>query len=360
MTEQLGMAVRKGQLHVQIQHDATHDRLTGLPNRTYFEAWSDKIVCDEIASVLMIDLDRFKEVNDTLGHHAGDNLLHQVATRLQECLADDDFPARFGGNEFAVLVPGAGEHEASLLAETISQALERPFELGGSTVAIAASIGITTAPAHGRNAASLLRRADLAMYDAKRRHNRSSVYQPSMDGNDSVRLAMLGDLRDALRNGGIEVDYQPKSDLRTGVVVGVEALARWVHPVHGAVSPEVFVPLAEQAGLIEELTEHMITRSLAAVARLRAARHRAQRVGESEPGQSRQRSASQGGGEGAQGGERAGSSPDPRDHGTIGDRRHATHHPDHRAARSHRCADLDRRLRYRPLVAHQPAATAHQ
>jgi diguanylate cyclase (GGDEF)-like protein len=269
MTEQLGVAVRKGQLHVQIQHDATHDRLTGLPNRPYFEAWSDQIVCSEAASILMIDLDRFKEVNDTLGHHAGDNLLHQVATRLQDSLADSDFPARFGGDEFAVLVPGAGEHEASLLAETISQALERPFELGGSTVAIAASIGIATAPDHGRNAASLLRRADLAMYDAKRRHNRSSVYRPSLDGRDSVRLAMLGDLRDALRNGGLDVEFQPKSDLRSGVVVGVEALARWVHPVHGSVSPDVFVPLAEQAGLIEEMTEHMITRSLDAVARWR-------------------------------------------------------------------------------------------
>ncbi len=272
MTEQLGVAVRKGQLHVQIQHDATHDRLTGLPNRPYFEAWSDQIVGSDVASILMIDLDRFKEVNDTLGHHAGDNLLHQVATRLKDCLADGDFPARFGGDEFAVLVPGAGEHEASLLAETISQALERPFELGGSTVAIAASIGIASAPDHGRNSASLLRRADLAMYDAKRRHNRSSVYRPSLDGNDSVRLAMLGDLRDALRNGGLDVEFQPKTDLRSGVVVGVEALARWDHPVHGAVGPDVFVPLAEQAGLIEEMTEHMVGRSLDAVARWRKLR----------------------------------------------------------------------------------------
>ena len=178
----------------------------------------------------MIDLDRFKEVNDTLGHHAGDNLLQQVAARLTDCLADGDFAARFGGDEFAVLVPDAGEHEASLLAERISQALERPFELGGSTVAIAASIGIAVAPDHGADSLSLLRRADLAMYDAKRRHNRSSVYRPSLDGNDSVRLAMLGDLRDALADGGLDVEFQPKTDLRTGVVVGVEALARWDHP----------------------------------------------------------------------------------------------------------------------------------
>ncbi len=268
ITEQLGVALSKGQLHLQIQHAATHDLLTNLPNRPYFEAWADQLVVDDrAAAVLLIDLDRFKEVNDTLGHHAGDDLLRQVAVRMQDCLAPGDGAARFGGDEFALLVPAAGEHEASLLAERISQALEIPFELGEATVAIAASIGIALAPEHGRDTETLLRRADLAMYDAKRRHNRSSVYRPSLEGSESVRLAMLGDLRAAIVTGAIDVEFQPKTELRTGRVVGVEALARWNHRVHGSVSPEVFMPIAEQAGLVEELTEFMLSRSLNAVRR---------------------------------------------------------------------------------------------
>jgi len=266
IVEQLAIAVRKVQLHVQIQHDATHDRLTGLLNRHYLEAWVGQVVDDEPAAVLMIDLDRFKEVNDTLGHHAGDDLLKEVATRLGRCLEDDDLPARFGGDEFAVFAPRVGEHEASLLAEKISQALEEPFALGESTVAVAASIGIAVSPEHGQTSELLLRRADLAMYDAKRRHIRSSVYNPGLDSTDSIRLAMLGDLREALRDGALDVQFQPKQELRTGSVVGVEALVRWTHPTHGAVSPEVFVSLAEQAGLIEELTDHILTTALAAAA----------------------------------------------------------------------------------------------
>jgi len=267
IAEQLGVALRKGQLHVQIQHDATHDRLTGLPNRLYFEAWAAPILDSPAteAAMLLIDLDRFKEVNDTLGHHAGDTLLIQVAERVAGCLAEGDVVARFGGDEFAILVPNAGEHEASLLAETISQALERPFLLGESTVAIASSIGISLAPEHGRDTDGLVRRADLAMYDAKRRHNRSMVYRPSLEGNDSVRLAMLGDLRESLNDGSLHVEFQPKTDLRSGATVGMEALARWDHPVHGTVAPDVFIPIAEQAGLIEELTDLVLLRSLEAV-----------------------------------------------------------------------------------------------
>jgi diguanylate cyclase (GGDEF)-like protein len=268
ITEQLVVALRKGQLHIQIQHDATHDRLTGLPNRAYFEPWAEQMITSSRSgsgALLMLDLDRFKEVNDTLGHHMGDLLLEQVADRLRESVAEGDLAARFGGDEFAVFIPGAEEVDASLLAETISHRLEEPFDLRGTTVAIAGSIGIALVPEHGRSAESLLRRADLAMYDAKRRHSRSAVHHPDMEGKDTVRLAMLADLRRAVTAKSVEVYFQPKTDLRTGDVVAMEALARWTHPTRGAVGPDVFIPLAEQAGLIEALTEQVLDKALAAV-----------------------------------------------------------------------------------------------
>ncbi len=268
ITEQLGVVIRKAQLHVHIQHEATHDRLTGLPNRPYFEAFAGERLAarDGSTAVLLIDLDRFKEVNDTLGHHAGDELLQKAAERISSCLTDTDFPARLGGDEFAAIVPDVGEHEALVVAERISTALEQPFELGESTVAISSSIGIAVGPDHGEDTEELMRRADLAMYDAKRRHNRSSVFDSTMEGNDSVRLALLGELRNAVRDGTLDVAFQPKLDLRTMTVVGVEALARWDRPEHGPVSPDVFIPLAEQAGLIEELTELVLRRSLETIA----------------------------------------------------------------------------------------------
>ncbi|MEM9465549.1 MAG: bifunctional diguanylate cyclase/phosphodiesterase [Actinomycetota bacterium] len=272
IAEQLGIVIRKAQLHVHIQHEATHDRLTGLPNRSYFEAFTVEQLADDDATtaVFLIDLDRFKEVNDTLGHQAGDLLLRSAAQRIRSCLTDHDLAARFGGDEFAAVIPGIGEHEALVAAEMISAELERPFQLGESTVAIAASIGIAIGPHHGDQPADLLRRADLAMYDAKRHHNRSAVYDPAMDGSDSVRLALLGELRDAIRHDTLDVAFQPQVDLRTGEVVGVEALARWDRPGRGSVSPEVFVAVAEQAGLIEELTELVLRRSLTAIARWHA------------------------------------------------------------------------------------------
>ncbi len=268
ITNQLVVALRKGQLHLQIQHEATHDRLTRLPNRAYFEAWAEQMLeieTERSHAVLMIDLDRFKEVNDTLGHHGGDLLLLQVTDRLLASVASGDMTSRFGGDEFAIFVPGAGEAEASVLAEIVSTAIERPFQLGEATVAVAASIGIAVAPHHGSNCETLLRRADLAMYDAKRRHERSTVYRDDLEGRDSARLTMLADLREALATTSLEVHFQPKIDLRTREISGVEALARWTHPVHGAVSPADFIPLAEQSGLIYELTQQVLDQALAAV-----------------------------------------------------------------------------------------------
>lgn len=268
MVQQLVVALRKGQFHSQIQHEATHDRLTGLPNRAYFEAWIDQslVMSGRQAAVMLVDLDRFKEINDTFGHHAGDQVLEAVSQRIMACGQGTDLAARFGGDEFALFMPGATAEEAVARAEALSESLESPFEIGAATVAIASSIGIATSPDHGHDPGTLIRRADIAMYEAKRRHIRSAVFSDDLEENDSVRWALLGDLRSALETQALEVHFQPKVSVETGHVIAAEALVRWKHPERGPISPEVFVSLAEQAGLIEELTRQVLAESLASAA----------------------------------------------------------------------------------------------
>lgn len=267
MAQQLAVAIRKGQFHSQIQHEATHDRLTGLPNRVYFEVWVDQALGvrgDQRGAVLLVDLDRFKEINDTFGHHTGDEVLVAVSDRILQCCDERDLAARFGGDDFAVFVPGSNEDDATALAQTISASLEEPFELGIATVAIASSIGIALCPSHGQDASRLLRRADIAMYYAKRRHIRSNMFRDDLEENDSVRVALLADLRAALEAEELRVHYQPKLDAKTGAIVAAEALVRWTHPERGPINPEDFVGLAEQAGLTEELTRQVLGQALRA------------------------------------------------------------------------------------------------
>jgi diguanylate cyclase (GGDEF)-like protein len=251
------------------EYQAHHDTLTGLPNRSSFyervgRAITRAAVDGEMAAVMIVDLDRFKEVNDTLGHHSGDILLKQAAERLTAALRPGDALARLGGDEFAVLLPALPHHDAAVaVAARIRDALERPFVLHGLTVHIDASTGIAVFPDHGADVESLIQRADIAMYAAKRSSLNFEIYAPEEDEHTPGRLQMLGELREAIDSDAFILHYQPKASLRTGAVDGVEALVRWEHPERGMVPPNDFIPLAEQTGLIKPLTAWVLDAALA-------------------------------------------------------------------------------------------------
>ncbi|MEA2444582.1 MAG: hypothetical protein QOJ12_1874 [Thermoleophilales bacterium] len=247
-------------------YQARHDGLTGLPNRSAFYEAVDRVVAREgapRAAVMVIDLDRFKEVNDTLGHHTGDLLLRDAAGRLTEALRDSDVLARLGGDEFAVLLPDLAEVEtATAVAERIRAALEQPFELQDITVHVGASVGIALAPDHGDSADELLQRADVAMYLAKDSSASYQIYDAATDPYSASRLGMVAELRRALDEGQLELHFQPKASLANGAVDGVEALVRWNHPVRGQIPPNDFIPLAEHTGLINKLTVYVLDAAL--------------------------------------------------------------------------------------------------
>jgi diguanylate cyclase (GGDEF)-like protein len=248
-------------------HQALHDALTGLPNR---ELFADRVgqairAADrelQPAALLLLDLDRFKDVNDTLGHHHGDQLLREVGTRLQGALRQVDTVARLGGDEFAVLVPGATAEGAAAVADKLRTALHAPLTLDGVTLDLDASIGIAVYPDHGNDTAELLQHADVAMYAAKQTHAGFMVYDPTVDQHSPRRLALLGGLRRALERNELVLHYQPKADLGTGRILGAEALVRWQHPDHGLLGPGEFIPLAERTGLIHPLTRWVLDTAL--------------------------------------------------------------------------------------------------
>ncbi len=235
------------------EHHAMHDDLTGLPNRRLFGVWLAAALTHEDAAVLLLDLDRFKQINDTLGHEVGDRLLCQVAERLVAALVEDTLVARFGGDEFAVLLRGVDDLAARACAVLVRDALGQPFDLDGLAVAVDASVGVAPAT-QSDDPVSVLRWADLAMYAAKDSHTGVEVYRPEIDHADSSRLGLLADLRMAVAANALDVHYQPKVDVRTGRILGVEALARWQHPSLGRIGPDEFIPLAEQSSLITPLT----------------------------------------------------------------------------------------------------------
>jgi len=249
----------------RLRHQALHDALTGLPNRTLLQRRSARALRgDDPAAMLLIDLDRFKEVNDTLGHDHGDALLVEVAGRLGGALRRGDTLARLGGDEFAVLVDGAPDRAAVIeLAGRLRDVLRRPFALRGVAVELEASIGIAFYPEHGTSAGGLLQRADVAMYDAKRGGHGIATYAAERDPYSEDRLGLLAELRRAIEHDELVLHYQPTVSLRSGELTGVEALVRWQHPARGLLGPDEFVPLAERTGAVADLTRWVVDRALA-------------------------------------------------------------------------------------------------
>jgi diguanylate cyclase (GGDEF)-like protein len=259
---------RGGRTAIAKEHQALHDALTGLPNRALFHDRIDQAIrlsrrSNEPAVVMIMDLDHFKEINDTLGHHYGDLLLEEVARRLNSALRDSDTVARLGGDEFGVLLPRVERgQDASLVAQEVLTALREPVVIEGMRLEIDASIGIALHPTHGRDVETLQQRADIAMYSAKQSGRGFAIFEPELDRHSPRRLALAGGMRSAINEGQITLYYQPKADLRTGRIVGVEALARWNHPEFGIVGPSEFVPIAEQTGLITPLTSFVLDAAL--------------------------------------------------------------------------------------------------
>ena len=252
------------ELQRRLVHQASHDALTGLPNRAALLAAGEQfLTTSPRLAVLLMDLDRFKEVNDTLGHSYGDRLLAQVGPRLRPLVREVDVVARLGGDEFAVLLPGVTVTEARAAAERLHTALGRPFLVDGLTLDIDVSIGVAVSGEGASDVGGLLRQADIAMYAAKEQHNGVQVYDPLADGNDRSRLVLLSELRRGLAEGQLVVHYQPKIALGTGAPAGVEALVRWLHPTRGLLSPAEFLPAVERTGLIEPLTDVVLDLALA-------------------------------------------------------------------------------------------------
>jgi diguanylate cyclase (GGDEF)-like protein len=213
-------------------------------------------------AVVLLDVDRFKEINEALGHDLGDLLLQELGKRLSVLVEPTETLARLGGDEFGILLPDASAEQAAAVAERLHQALETPFALRGLPLEIAMSAGVAVYPDHGGDVETLLRHADVAMYFAKDSHLRTAVYDTEQDTSDAARLALAGELRGAIERGELLVFFQPKADLVTGRVVGAEALVRWQHPERGFIPPNEFIPIAERTGLIKPLSRYVLAAAI--------------------------------------------------------------------------------------------------
>ena len=259
---------RTARMSLEKEHQAFHDALTGLPNRTLFYDRAQQAILasrrdGEVTALLLIDLDRFKEVNDTLGHHIGDLLLKEVGPRLQDILRAADTVARLGGDEFGLVLRNVTDpDEIGHVVDRITTALEQPFIVEDLRLDIEASIGIALYPEHGEDAETLMQRADVAMYVAKTTNSGHAIYTARLDQYSPDRLSLVGELREALNQRQLVVHYQPKVAMRPRTVEGVEALVRWHHPQRGRINPDEFIPLAEQTGLIKPLTMFVLDHAL--------------------------------------------------------------------------------------------------
>ena len=264
------VAMQNMQLLSRLRHKAvalevlaTHDPLTGLANRRRFHDEAERAIANgESGAVLLIDLDRFKDVNDTLGHQTGDHLLVEVAERLQHAVGGNGLIARLGGDEFAVLLGPGTESEIMALAAQLHSDIERPVDLGEITVDVGASIGIAALSPDHPTISSLLRHADVAMYAAKAARTDIEVYKPEFDHYRPESLELVARFRDAIEHGELHVAFQPQFNTLTERVVGVEALARWSLPGIGPIQPSEFIPIAESTGLIRSLTRHVLTEAI--------------------------------------------------------------------------------------------------
>jgi diguanylate cyclase len=258
------------------RRQARTDDLTELGNRRFFLEQLD-LVTDGTGSdpgaVLLIDLDSFKDINDSFGHHTGDQLLRMVGPRLRAALSDGDTLTRMGGDEFGIVLNDADAARAADVARTMQDNLRDPFVLVGMPLHVEASIGISLFPEHGRTPSMLLQHADVAMYEAKRGQLGYTIFDPARDGGSRHRLETLEDLRVALQSDHLVMHYQPKLDLVSGVISGVEALVRWAHPTRGLLFPDSFLPIAERAGLMGLVAGQVLETSLRDLASWRAQNH---------------------------------------------------------------------------------------
>jgi diguanylate cyclase (GGDEF)-like protein len=256
-------------------YEAKHDPLSGLPNRHYFALRTDQALKERSAAgtqlpsiVCYLDVDRFKDINDTLGHHTGDELIKRVAKRLTDCLAPGDFLARFGGDEFAILRCLSGSDDPEPLEKCIEAAFKRPFSVDGQDIRVTASLGLARSPDHGVTTDVLMQHADIALYEAKKRGRDQSVFfSAEMAGQLQQRRQIELELRESLHAGELELHYQPIVSCATNRIIGVEALLRWFHPRNGSIPPAIFIPIAEEAGMMPELGEWVLRTAMNNAAR---------------------------------------------------------------------------------------------